>query len=507
VELHVQTGNLIAWQGDGILVNLFEGVTAPSGATGAVDHALNGLISQLITKGEIKGKLGHTTILHTLGQPGVQADRVCIVGLGKAEQFTLDRARQAVAQGVKALRDAGAKNIATILHGAGQGGMDVQAIAQANAEGIILGLWRFRKYHTTPDEIGELNSVTILENDATKLAAIQAGVERGKIIAEATNLARDMANEPGNTMTPTRMAEIARDIAQKYGLEFYVIDRAQAKELGMGAFLGVAQGSDEPPAMIIMRYWGAGKDAAPGLGIVGKAITFDSGGISIKPSDGMQDMKGDMAGGAATIAAMQAIAQLKPKINVTGIVPATENLPSGKAFKPGDILKAMNGKTIEVISTDAEGRLVLADALVYATQTLKLSPVVDAATLTGAMVVALGNHRTGVFSNDKALTETLFQIGEATGEKNWAMPMDEEYAEQIKSDWADIKNSGGRPAGSITAALFLKNFVGETPWAHLDIAGSVGLLGNAKENGYKNKWGNGTPTRTFVNLALALANK
>ncbi len=344
----------------------------------------------------------------------------------------------------------------------------------------------------------------MIEKEVLKRQAIEQGIERGKILAHATNLARDMANEPGNAMTPTRMASIARAIATEHKLEFYVIDRAQAKKLGMGAFLGVAQGSDEPPAMIVMRYWGAGKKAAPGLGIVGKAITFDSGGISIKPSENMQDMKDDMSGGAAVIAAMQAIAQLKPKINVTGIVPATENLPSGKAFKPGDILKAMNGKTIEVISTDAEGRLVLADGLAYATQTLKLSPVVDAATLTGAMVIALGNHRTGVFCNDKALTDLLFNIGEETGEKNWAMPLDVEYAEQIKSDWADIKNSGGRAAGSITAALFLKNFVGDTAWAHLDIAGSIN---RSKESGYLNKFGNGTPTRTFVNLALALAKK
>ena len=506
MDLKIQSGDLTTWKGDGVVVNLFEDVTSPEGAAGSIDKALNGLISKFIGKGEIKGKLGATTIVHTLDK--LPVDRVCVVGLGKQSEFTLDRARQAAAAGVKALRNAGAKNVATIIHGAGVGGLDVQATAQANAEGIILGLWRFRKYHTSPDEVGALDSVTILERDAGKMSAIEVGVARAKIIAEATNLARDMANEPSNAMTPTRMSEIARDIAQKYGLEFYVIDRAKAKELGMGAFLGVAQGSDEPPAMIVMRYWGAGKGAAPGLGIVGKAITFDSGGISLKPAEGMQDMKGDMSGGAATIAAMQAIAQLKPKINVTGIVPATENLPSGKAYKPGDVLKASNGKTIEIISTDAEGRLVLADGLVYATQTLKLSPVVDAATLTGAMVIALGNHRTGVFSNDKSLTETLFQVGEATGEKNWAMPMDAEYAEQIKSDWADIKNSGGRPAGSITAAHFLKNFVGETPWAHLDIAGSVDeMMGVGKENGYKNKWGNGTPTRTFVNLALALAKK
>ncbi len=505
MELQVQVGDIATWKGDGIVVNLFDGVTTPGGATGAVDKALGGLLSKLIAQGDIKGKFGSATIVHTLDK--LPAARVCVVGLGKESEFTLDRARSAAANGAKALRGAGAKKIATIVVAYAGASVGYDSAAQATAEGIILGLWRFRKYHTSPDEVGAIDQVTILESDAAKAKQVEAGAARGKIIANATNLARDMANEPGNAMTPTRMSEIARDIAQKNGLEFYVIDRAKAKELGMGAFLGVAQGSDEPPAMIVLRYWGAGKDAAPGLGIIGKAITFDSGGISIKPSEGMQDMKGDMSGGAATIAAMQAIAQLKPKINVTGIAAATENLPSGKAFKPGDILKASNGKTIEVISTDAEGRLVLADALVYATQTLKLSPVVDAATLTGAMVVALGNHRTGVFSNDQPLTDLLFKIGEETGEKNWAMPMDAEYAEHIKSDWADIKNSGGRPAGSITAAWFIRNFVGETPWAHLDIAGSVGLMGDAKESGYKNKWGNGTPTRTFVNLALALAKK
>ena len=506
MEFTVQSGDIAAWKGDGIVVNLFEGVTTPSGATGAVDKALEGLISRLIAQGDVKGKLGSATVVHTVDQ--LPAARVCVVGLGKENEFTLDRVRQAAANGVKALRGAGAKKIATIVHGGGAlASTGYESVAQANAEGILLGLWRFRKYHTSPDEVGTIEQVTILENDAAKFAQVQAGTARGKIIADATNLARNLSNEPGNTITPTRLAEIARDVAQKQGFEFYVIDRAKAKELKMGAFLGVAQGSDEPPAMIVMRYWGAGKDAAPGLGLIGKGITFDSGGISLKPGEGMQDMKGDMSGGAAVIAAMQAIGELKPKINITGIVPATENLPSGKAYKPGDILTASNGKTIEVVNTDAEGRLVLADGVAYATGTLKLSPVVDAATLTGAMVVALGNHRTGLFSNDKPLSELLFKIGEETGEVNWAMPMDAEYSELIKSDWADIKNSAGRPAGSITAAWFIRNFVGETPWAHLDIAGSVGLMGDAKESGYKNKWGNGTPTRTFINLALALASK
>jgi leucyl aminopeptidase len=258
--------------------------------------------------------------------------------------------------------------------------------------------------------------------------------------------------------------------------------------------------------MIVLRYWGAGKNAAPGLGIVGKAITFDSGGISIKPSDGMQDMKGDMSGGAATIAAMQAIAQLKPKVNVTGIVAAAENMPGGTAFRPGDILRAMNGKTIEIVNTDAEGRLVLADAVTYASQELKLNPVLDAATLTGAIVVALGLYRAGVFSNDDALAKTLYEIGEKTGEKNWQMPMDEEYLLGIRSDWADLKNSGGRSGGAITGAWFIREFVAPgTTWAHLDIAGAVGT-GDGKERGYVNKWGNGTPTRTFIEFALRMAN-
>jgi len=503
MELKVQTGDITTWAGDGIVVNLFEGAMSPDGGAGAVDKKLRGVLTKMIKKGEINGKLGSVAIVHTFDK--LPSDRVCVVGLGKQEEFTLDRARQAAANGAKALRNAGAKKIATVVHGAGGlGNLEAESAAQANAEGIILGVWQFRKYFSDNSEVKQVDHVVMLDRDGSKLKAMKAGAERGIILADATNLARDLTNEPGNAMTPTRLADAAKRVAKEAGLEFEVIDRDRAKKLGMGAFLGVAQGSDEPPCIIVLRYLGGGKKSAPGLGLIGKAITFDSGGISLKPAGDMQDMKGDMAGGAAVIAAMQAIAQLQPAINVTGIVPATENLPSGKAYKPGDILKASNGKTIEIISTDAEGRLVLADALVYATKNLKLSPVVDAATLTGAMVVALGHHRTGVFTTDKELATLLFKIGEETGEKNWTMPMDAEYAENIKSDWADIKNSGGRPAGSISGAMFLKNFVGDTPWAHLDIAGSNNSVA---ENGYKNKFGNGTPTRTFVNLALALAAK
>ncbi len=504
MELKVQIGDVADFPCDGIIVNLFEGVTTPGGATGALDQALKGLIGKLIANGDVKGNLGSATVVHTVDR--LPAPRVCVVGLGKADEFTLDRVRVAAANGAKALRSAGAQQIATITHGAGIGALDAEQAAQATAEGIVLGLWRFPKYKSKPDE-NEIEQVVILERDANKAKAIAAGVARGRIIAESTNLARDLSNEPGNALTPTRLAAIAGEIAKERGLEFYVIDRAQAQALGMGAFLGVAQGSDEPPALIVLRYWGAGKDAAPGLGLVGKGITFDSGGISLKPGDHMEDMKGDMSGGAAVIGALNGIAQLQPKINVTGVVAATENMPSGKAYKPGDILRALNGKTIEIINTDAEGRLVLADAVAYASGTLKLDPIVDAATLTGAIMVALGSTRTGVFANDDAWAKTICETGDALGEKMWQMPMDEEYAERIKSDWADMKNTGGRPAGAISGAWLIRHFAAEgTRWAHLDIAGTA-QTGDGTERGYINKFGTGVPTRTFIQLALKLANQ
>ena len=505
MELLVRVANATKFETDGLVVGLLEGTKSLSGLAEAVDSAFGGQIGEVLSHQAITGKFGEAHVMFTFGK--LPAARVCVVGLGKREQLSLDRVRHAAANGVRALRDSGAKNVACVLLGVEEVNLDTSACAEAIAEGVVLGLWKFQKYHTAEPDKKQLESVTLLAGSDAERAGVEAGVRRGRVIADATNLARDLANEPGNAITPTALAKIAFDVSQKNGLEVYVIDRDTAHELGMGAFLGVAQGSDQPPAFIVMRYWGAGKDAAPGLGLIGKGITFDSGGISLKPGEGMESMKADMSGGAATIAAMQAIAQLKPKINVTGIVPATENMPSGKAFKPGDILTAMNGTTIEVVNTDAEGRLILADALVYATQKLKLSPVVDAATLTGAIVISLGQVRAGIFTNDRKFAARVQRVGEETGEKMWEMPLDDDYEEAIKSDWADIKNSGGRPAGSITAARFLKHFVGETPWVHVDIAGLAQIgIGNSKERGYSNKFGTGVPTRTFVRLALELAD-
>ncbi|UCC60457.1 MAG: leucyl aminopeptidase [Dehalococcoidia bacterium] len=324
-------------------------------------------------------------------------------------------------------------------------------------------------------------------------------VTRGRVLADATNFARDMINEPGNYMTPSDMVEVARGVASEWGLEFRVIEKEEMEQLGMGALLGVAQGSKQPPKFIIISYRGGG-DGSSTLGLIGKGLTFDSGGISIKPSESMDEMKGDMAGGAAVIAVMKAIAELKPRIDVTGLVPATENLPDGAALKPGDILKAMNGKTIEVVNTDAEGRLILADAICYA-KSLGLSPLIDIATLTGACRVALGDICTGAMGNNQELVDKVISTGMDAGEKIWQLPMFDEYKELNKSEVADIKNTGGRYGGAITAAQFLAEFSDDTPWVHLDIAGPSYIK---KDQSYLIKGATGAMVRTLVAITINL---
>ena len=482
-----------------LIVNLFEGVQHPGGATGALDGALDGAISQLIQEGEIKGKKGELTLVHTFGKIG--PSRVLIAGLGKPESFTQETVREVTAVACRYLRKLNIDRAATIAHGAGIAGMDARTSGRSIAEGSILGLYQFRNY-LAKDPQG-LHELLIVEGNSDKLDDLERGVEEGRLLAEAAVLARDMVNEPANVMTPTRMAEIARQVADEEGLELEVLDRQDMEKLGMGALLGVARGSDQPPKMIILRHRGDPDDPSNNLGLIGKGITFDTGGISLKPAGGMEDMKGDMAGGASVIAAMKAIGRLKPRINVTGIVAATENMPGGSAQRPGDVVRSMSGKTIEVINTDAEGRLVLADTLHYARK-MGITRFVDIATLTGAMVVALGHACSGVMGNDQALIDRLIKVGAATGERIWQLPMYEDYKEQIKSNVADMKNTGGRPAGSITAALFLAEFAEDTPWAHLDIAGTYY---SSKEKGCLVKGGTGVPTRTLISLAMELGHQ
>lgn len=502
MDIRVVSGDVTRFRGDALVVNSFEGIKVPGGATKAIDAALGGAIRKLNQAGEVTGKWGEQTLIHTLGS--LPVDRVLVVGLGKREEFTLDRVRVVSAEAARHLRKIGARRIGSIVHGAGAGGFNAAHAAQALTEGALLGLYRFARYkpHADDNNRREIESLTLVERDRVKLRAMIEAVRRGQIVAEATNAARDLVNEPGNALTPTELARRARDMARGTGARCRVLGPRELRRLRCGALLGVARGSQEPPRLVVLEYRG-GRRREPHLGLVGKGITFDSGGISIKPAENMEAMKGDMAGAAAVIAATCAIARLKLPLRVTTIVPATENLPSGTALKPGDILRAMSGKTIEVINTDAEGRLVLADALHYA-RNRKVTHLVDAATLTGACVVALGALNSGAFTNDQALLEKVLAAGRAAGERIWPMPMDPEYAELIKSDVAEIKNTGGRKGGAIIGAKFLEHFVGDTPWVHLDIAGTFEA---DKEKGYQPKGGTGVMVRTFVNLAVELLSE
>lgn len=492
------SGDVTGTEADALIVNLFEGVMQPGGATAAVDKALGGSVAELIAAGEIKGKLGENTLIHALGR--IPAKRVIVAGLGKQSELTVDRIRRVTAEACRLARGKGARRLATVVHGAGAGGIGVGEAAQAIAEGSLLGLYAFRRHLTKEPDNGQVDQLVIVERDESRLVALERSCTIGQVIAEAVNAARDMINEPGNFMTPSDMAELARKMAADYGLRCAVLEREQMREMGMGALLGVAQGSSQPPRFIVLEYRGddASRKAA---GLVGKGITFDSGGISIKPAENMGEMKGDMAGGATVMAVLRVLAQLRPKMNVTALIPATENLPSGTALKPGDVVKAMSGKTIEIVSTDAEGRLILADALSYGAK-LGLSPIVDVATLTGACRVALGDVTTGAFANNDDLVKKILAAAELAGERLWQMPMYEEYREQNKSEVADIKNSGGRYGGAITAAQFLSEFVGDSPWVHLDIAGTSYA---GKEKGYVVKGATGVMVRTLTNLVLSLA--
>ena len=498
MKIKVAIGDITKIEAGAIVVSFFEGMERVEGVTATIDKALDGAISQLISQGEIKGKLNEITVVHSLGR--LPAARVVVVGLGKKEELSQDKVRGAVAETCRWLRQKGVDNIATIAQGAGIARISPESAAQSVTEGALLGAYSFRKHMTKEAEYGEIKQLLIVGGDDSELPALARGSDKGKILAEATNLARDMVNEPANYMTPSHMAEMAAKLAETYGLEVSVLDQEQMQESGMGGLLGVAQGSQQPPKFIVLHYRG-GDSAETDVALLGKAITFDSGGISIKPSEGMGEEKADMAGGAAVMAAMIAVAQLKPKINVVAIIPATENLPSGKALKPGDILTAMNGKTIEIISTDAEGRLILADALGYAKK-LNAKFIVDVATLTGACRAALGDVYSGAFGNNQDLIDKATAAGIEAGELIWQMPMHEQYKDQLKSDVADIKNVGGKWGGAITAAQFLAEFVGDTPWVHLDIAGT---RLSEKERGYLVKGATGVPVRTLVNLVLSLA--
>jgi len=478
MEIRLETKKLGEMDSDALVIVGFEGAP-PDGPTA-------GQIKEFYDSGEFSGKALEIAVLHH--PAGLSAKRLVLAGGGKRDKFNAAELRKVIGATVRSLKAKGIHSISLALDEEFRS----DDFAAAAVEGAVLADLENDRYKTDPKKNEKhVDSFSVLGGS-------QRAVDRGRILAEAQNFTRDLANEPANVLTPMLLAERAKQMASQYGLECEVLDQDRMRQLGMGALLGVAQGSAEPPALIVIRYKPASATTSKDhLGLIGKGVTFDTGGISIKPSDGMEKMRYDMSGGAAVIGAMRAIAQLKPSIPVTALVPTIENMPGSKAQRPGDIVKSLSGKTVEVLNTDAEGRLILIDALTYA-QRLGCTHLVDAATLTGAIVVALGNVNIGAFTNNEAFLEKLLVASKAEGEKTWQMPMDEEYKELLKSTFADLHNIGGRSGGSITAAWFIRDFVDETPWIHLDIAGTA-WLDDAKPHMAKGATGVGL--RTFVRLA------
>jgi leucyl aminopeptidase len=447
-------------------------------------------LSEVYGSGEVTGKIFDMTLVHN--PAGFRAKRVLLAGCGAVEKFTTAELRRVSGAALRHLKSRSLRSITLLL----DSGFASPDHVEAAVEGALIGDYEPDRYKNDRKDVKTVDRFTVAVPDGG--AGLDAALARGRTTAEAQNLARELVNEPANRLTPSTLADAARRTATAYGLECEVLDQDRMKQLGMGSLLGVAMGSAEPPALIILRYRPAEANGTAHLGLVGKGVTFDTGGISIKPADGMEKMKYDMAGGAAMIGTMRALAQLKPPIPVTALIPAVENMPGSRAQRPGDIVTSLSGKTIEVINTDAEGRLILADALTYAKR-LGCTHLVDAATLTGAVVVALGHVNIGAFSNNDRLVERVLDAARIAGEKTWRLPLDDDYKEQLKSTFADMANVGGRPAGAITAALFLSEFADETPWVHLDIAGTAWL---EESKPYASKGPSGVGVRTFINLAM-----
>lgn len=477
---------------DTIITGLFDGVEAPDGATGSIDRALNGLVRDLIASGDISAKLGNVSVIYPHGS--IPARRILIVGLGKREDFNLDHLRVASASALKRARELKADRVAISLNQLNNGKFSSAQAAHATIEGVYLGLYRFEQLKKKEGG-SEISELTLVEMDPMQVVEIERAIASNQKIIQGVFLTRDLVNLPPNMATPTRLADSARQIAQEFGMKITVGDREWAKEHNMGAYLGVAKGAGEPPQFIILEH-NSERTELDTIVLVGKGITFDTGGISIKPSEKMEEMKSDMAGAAAVLGTMKAVGMLNLPLRIIGIAPCTENMPDANAYHPADILTASNGKTIEIINTDAEGRLILADALVYA-QKYNPAAVVDLATLTGACVVALGrNTAAGMFCNDSVLSEKLLRSGERTHERLWPMPLWDEYRKHIESSVADIKNSGGRFSGVGSSAIFLKEFT-DYPWAHLDIAGMV--LAD-KDDGYTPGGATGYGVRLLVDF-------
>ena len=506
MDITARKGRIEDEPADAVLLIHCEGERQLAPAAAAVDARLRGRLADLITSGEFTGRLGQVSILHVAPGERLRTKRVVLAGLGKRKDASLEKLRQATGSAAKAIRTAGAKSFAVPVPDLAGLLTSVPAVnrvrdvAQTLAEGAILGLYQFTTYRTErKDETAKaVRKMSVVAGDPRALAQAQQGVRQGQIIGEATAYVRDLCNHPANVVTPTYIANEAKKIARERGVSAKVLDRPAMQRLGMGALLGVARGSHEPPKFVILEYRGGPRGGRP-VALVGKTVTFDSGGISLKSADNMEQMKADMTGGAAVLAAVRAASRLRLPVNIVALIPATENMPGGSATKPGDILTSLSGKTIEVINTDAEGRLILCDALTYA-ERFEPEAVVDIATLTGACVIALGHVASGLFSNKDALARELLAAGDEAYDRAWHMPLWDDYQEQLKSNFADMANIGGRPAGSVTAACFLSRYAKKFDWAHLDIAGTAWKSG-------KDKGSTGRPVALLASFLMKRAGK
>jgi len=479
---------------DVIVIGIYEGVKSLDIKLHSIDEQLGGIITEMISNESFKGKEGETVLVHSLGK--ISAKKILLLGLGKKENLKADTIRRLGAKAVKEAEKTKASTVSIMPIGLDRD-IDPEVVGQCIMEGIMLALYKFNKYKTIDKDNKEttIKEIYVLNEDESNNERLDKGIKVGEKLANGTIIARDLVNEPSNVLTPSAMANKAIEIANKHGLEISILEKEDMEKLGMGSFLAVTKGSEEPPKLIAIKYFGNKNDDEI-IGLVGKGLTFDSGGISLKPGAGMDAMKTDMGGGASVLGAMEVIGALKPKVNVIAIVGACENMPSGKAYKPGDILTSMDGKTIEVLNTDAEGRLVLIDCITYAVQQ-GATKLVDLATLTGACIVALGTTTTALISNNDDFVKQVEKAAESAGERVWQLPSFPEYKELIKSDIADLKNLGDKGAGTITAGLFLGEFVGERPWVHMDIAGTSMI---SSDKGYNVKGATGVGVRTLYYL-------
>ncbi len=497
MKLALVSRPLVEAEGDVLVVGRYAEEKPLPPALAVLDRKLGGMLSEVLKSEKFEGKPDQLSHFYTAGR--IPAKGVLVVGLGKRRELDAERIRRAAAVALRRCRDLGAKIVSTDLLG---DGLSVRTRSQAMAEGALLGSYTFDQYKKEKNNKA-VEELRVLEPDRRNQAEVQEGLSAGEIFAAATCYARDLVNEPANHVTPTYLAKMATEIAKEGKLKLRVYDREECRKMGMGAYLGVAQGSQEPPKFIHLTY-APRRRARKKIAIIGKGITFDSGGLDLKPADAMRTMKDDMSGAAAVLGIMRALPKLDPPLEVHGVIAATENMPSGTAQRPGDIVRAMTGTTIEIGNTDAEGRLTLADALAYTVKEIKPQEMVDLATLTGACVIALGPLCSGVMWNNKPLADRILAAAEAAGEKMWPLPLIEEYKEGLKSDVADLNNVGPRGGGALTAGLFLKEFAGDVLWVHLDIAGPAF---SEKDLPLGPKGGTGASVRTLLTYLMAQAGR